>query len=457
MATSAADTLDMLVVGAGLAGLTVALTAASAGARVLVLEKQPKAGGSTIMSGGWFAFSGTDEQRARGVQDSDAAFVADMMIAGGGFPIAALLDAYVEAQHAAYGWLKSELGVHFDVLKISSGQSVPRSHHADIKALLAELAVRIDVLPNVEVRTSARVDRLLVDGGRVDGVMVTSHGTSYDVHARRGVVLASGGFSRSTELLALFTPEQLRAIPHGGKGNEGDGLKMGWRLGAGLRDVAFVSGTYGSHPETADEEHELLTAFYMGAVVVNRDGRRFIDESRTYKEIGARCLHQPDGLGFQIFDQTVRDLSQPGVPLSDIDALERKGHVHRAATLRELATTAGIDAETLIETIAEYNQTAGTPADAQGRTSLCNGTGQVTPLARPPFYAYPAKTLMTSTYGGLAVAPDGKVLDVDRAEISGLWAVGEVVGGFHGSSYVTGTALGKCAIFGRVVGHALAG
>jgi fumarate reductase flavoprotein subunit len=451
------DEVDVVVVGAGLAGLTTALTAGTAGAQVLVLEKQPTLGGSTLMSGGWFAFSNTEEQHAQGVNDSDADFVTDMMRAGDGFPVRGLLDAYADAQHGTYDWLRSEMGVRFDVLKISSGQSVPRSHHADIEALMAELEVRIASLPNVEIRTSTRVERLLTDGGRVDGVLFSNGADSYTVRARRGVVLASGGFSRSTELLALFAPAQLEAIPHGGKGNEGDGIKMAWRLGAGLRDVAFVSGTYGSHPETADDEHELLTAFYMGAVVVNSEGHRFIDESRTYKEIGATCLRQPGGLGFQIFDQAVRDMSQPGVPLSDIGALETKGHLHRADTLEALADVAGIDADVLVATVSDYNRTAGTDADALGRTSLCSGAGQVRPLSQPPFYAYPAKTLMTSTYGGLAVTREGRVHDIDGIEIPGLWAVGEVTGGFHGSSYVTGTALGKCAIFGRVVGRALTG
>jgi fumarate reductase flavoprotein subunit len=442
---------DVVVVGGGIAGLAAAGRATELGASVTIVEKADGVGGSTAMSGGWFAFSGTDEQAALGIEDDDASFVADMWAASAGHADPRLLDAYVDRQHAAYRWSK-DAGVTYDVVKISSGQSVARSHHTPIGAMIATLKEAALRGPGATLHPRTPMTRLVTDAddGVVAVTVVGDDGRPQDVRARHGVVLATGGFSRSRALLELFVPAQLAAIPHGGLGSTGDGLNAGRRIGADFRDTGFVSGTYGSHPETSDTEHELLTAFYLGAIVVNAAGERFADESRTYKEIGQLCLQQPGGLGVQVFDRVVREQSQPGVPLSDIDHLAAKGHVLEASSLGELADLAGIDADGLAATVDRYNAAVeGRSVDEQGRSALCNGVGDLTTISRPPFYAYPAKTLMTSTYAGLCVSPDAEVLDLDAEPIGGLYAAGEVVGGFHGSSYVTGTALAKGLIFGR--------
>ncbi|NLB47436.1 MAG: FAD-binding protein, partial [Microbacteriaceae bacterium] len=215
--------------------------------------------------------------------------------------------------------------------------------------------------------------------------------------------------------------------------------------------MGHLSRIYGSHHDTTADHHELLTAFYMGATIVNERGERFIDESDSYKTLGAACLQQPDGMGYQIFDADIRAQSQPGVPLSDIDHLEAKGRLFVAETLNELAELAGIDPRGLVDTVAAYNRVVdGEQGDSIGRTHLCNGVGELTRIDRAPFYAYPAKTLMTSTYAGLTVTPDAEVLRADGEVIAGLYAAGEVVGGFHGAAYMTGAALGKALIFGRV-------
>jgi hypothetical protein len=145
-------------------------------------------------------------------------------------------------------------------------------------------------------------------------------------------------------------------------GNTGDGLKMAWRLGAGMADMGYISGTYGSHPDTGMEFHELLTAYYMGAIIVNERGQRFVDESKSYKILGRECLKQPDGLGFEIFDRRMRAKSHP-VPLNDIEMLENIGHVFKAESLEELARVAGIDVEGLVNTVEHYN--AALPVDVR--------------------------------------------------------------------------------------------
>lgn len=441
---------DIVVVGAGIAGLVTALSAREAGLDTVLVEKQERIGGSSAMSGGFFAFSGTEEQRDQGITDSRALFRSDLVSLGGGAADERLIDAYLDAQNDAYEWLRAH-GVVFDAVEVSSGQSAARSHHADIRAVLAELADRF-VAAGGTLLTRHAARTLVVDGERVTGLIVAHGDEESTIDATGGVVLASGGFSRATDLLAIFAPDQRNAIPYGGPGNTGDGLRMAWRLGAGMADMGYVAGTYGSHPETGDEFHELLTAYYLGAIVVNTDGRRFVDESQSYKVLGRACLSQPEGLGFEVFDAAVRAKSHPGLPLKDMELLERQGHLHQADTLEELAAIAGIDPEGLIATVSAYNAAArGEEDDAWGRTSLVNGGGTMIPIEEAPFYAYPAKSLMTSTYAGITVTPRGEVTRIDGSVIPGLLAVGEVVGGFHGEAYMTGSSLGKGAVFGRII------
>lgn len=444
---------DVVVVGGGIAGFSAAVSAAEAGAEVVLLEKQPTPGGSTVMSGGFFAFTDTEEQRAHGVVDTPELLLHDLREVGEYRNDLGLLQAYVDRQGELYRWLRDK-GVTFPAVELSSGQSVARSHHTPPRELVAGLHAALTGTGRGSVLVDHRAVALERSGPRVVGVHVETPDGPRHFSARGGVVLASGGFSRSAELLEVFAPAQVGAIPYGGPGNTGDGLRMAWQLGAGFRDMGYVAGTYGSHPDTGLERHELLCAYYMGAIVVNSAGHRFVDESLSYKVLGDACLKQPGGLGFELFDARVRARSMPGVPLSDIDFLEEKGRLHRADTLVELAAKASIDPEALVDTVARYNAAVrGEEPDEFGRDGLCNHVGELVEVAEPPFYAYPAKTLMTSTYCGLTVTPRAEVLDVSGAVIDGLYAAGEVTGGFHGVAYMTGTSLGKGALFGRVAGQ----
>lgn len=449
-------THDLIVVGSGIAGQTAATTAAEAGMKVVLLEKTATLGGSSAMSGGWFAFSGTDEQAAEGIDDSPEMFLQDLLELGQHINDPALLRTYLAHQEPTYRWLKSH-GAVFREVEISSGQSARRSHNCAIQDVLALLHQDFTAAGG-ETKTNHRASRLVQDeSGRVVGVEIDTPDGKTLMTARAGVVLATGGFSRGTEMLKIFAPEQLASIPYGGKGNTGDGLRMAWKLGAGMADMSFVSGTFGSHPDTGEEFHELLTAYYMGAIIINKNGRRFVDESLDYKTLGRVVLDQPEGLGFEIFDAQVRAKSHRGIPLKDIDTLEDIGHVHRADTLEELASIIEVDPATLTETVARYNAAvAGELPDDVGRDSLCNGVGDLLPIDTSPFYAYPAKSLMTTTYCGLTISPHGEVIDVEGDIIEGLYAIGEVTGGFHGAAYMTGSSLGKGAVYGHLVATMLA-
>ncbi|QIG39779.1 FAD-dependent oxidoreductase [Microbacterium sp. 4R-513] len=450
MKNAEARGFDAIVVGAGLAGLAATRRLAGSGLRVALLEKRDRIGGSSAMSGGWFALSGTPLQRSQRVDDSEAVFLADMLATGGGFADESLLRALVARQALALEAI-DRADAWTDELKISAGMTVARAHLVRMPDLLGHLQ-REAVAAGAVVLVDQPGEGLVFDGTRVVGIR--SGGAV--LAAEAGVVLTTGGFSRSRELLELFVPDQAAAMPYGGVGNTGDGIRMAWMLGAGLADIGHVTGTYGQHAETTDDEHELLTANYLGGILVNAHGERFADESESYKVLGSAVLDQPRRMAFQIFDARVRALSRPGVPLSDMDRIEELGHLHSAPTVAALAHALGIPADALEQTIARYNDAAiGRREDDFGRTGLVNGVGALLPVEIGPFYAYPAVTAMTSTYGGLSVEPDTAVKRVDGSRIERLYAAGEVAGGFHGASYMTGTALTKALVFGCEAAEAI--
>jgi fumarate reductase flavoprotein subunit len=443
---------EVVVVGGGLAGLSAAYRLARRGTRVLLIEKHAELGGSSAMSGGWFALSDTALQRRNAVVDSDEAFLHDMIESGGGYADEALLQRLLMVQAGALDVIE-RAGAWTAELKISAGMTVPRAHLIDIRRLLAYLE-EASVAAGARIQRSHPAQELIWDGERVRGI----RSPRGDVEAERGVVLTSGGFSRSRALVELFVPHQAAAMPYGGVANTGDGLRMAWTLGAGVADVGHVAATYGQHAETGDDEHELLTANYLGAILVNMGGRRFTDESASYKNLGSAVLAQPQHVAHQVFDAVVRARSKPGVPLSDMDRIEELGHLTRADTLDELAASLRVDAGELAASVRDYNAVvAGERADEFGRTGLVNGIGELVPLAKPPFYAYSAIPAMTSTYGGITVSPRGQARRMDGSTIAGLFAAGEVVGGYHGSSYMTGMALTKALACGLDAADALAG
>lgn len=451
--TANRNVLDVVVIGGGIAGLSAALSAAESGAETVLLEKQSLLGGSTAMSGGLFAFADTDEQQEMGISDSPRRLQQDLIDAGGARNDVQLVQAYASGQADVRLWMKAK-GVTFDAVKVGAGQSVARSHHTRIRELLNTFRTAFLDTGRGRILSQHRAVRLERDGSRVAVVVAETPDGRAQFAVRGGVVIATGGFSRSRELLETFVPGQAGALPYGGLGNTGDGLKMAWRLGAGFRGMGYVTGTYGSHPETGPEESELLCSFYMGGIIVNIGGQRFVDESLSYKAIGDVCLRQAEGLGFQVFDAQVRAKSVPGVALSDIDFLEDKGRLFIADTLEELAAAAGIDGPELVKTIERYNENVRRGlVDEFGRDSLCNHVGERLQITEPPFYAYPAKTLMTSTMCGLTITPKAEVLDVDGDVIEGLYAAGEVAGAFHGQTPMTGASLGMGVLFGRTAGR----
>jgi len=330
---------------------------------------------------------------------------------------------------------------------------VPRSHTTSSPQVFAALGEHVAAAKNISVMMNTPAQRLVRDsaGGRVSGVIARQGAKVIAIGARHGVIVTAGGFSRNRRLIECFAPLQIDVNTVCGAGCSGDGLLMAWQLGAGLRDMAYVKSTFGNHPDAGSVRHRVLFPVYRGAIAVNRQGRRFVNESSNYKMLGDACLQQTDGIAFQIFDQTVMDKSSPGVVTFDFGEALESGFLLKAATLAELAAKIGLDANALTETVNRYNDAIrhGQP-DELGRTALTNTFGTLVRLERPPYYAYPSVNVMLGTYCGITIDAAARVVDVFDAPIEALYAAGEVHGGFHGAAYMTGSGLGKAAIFGRL-------
>lgn len=447
---------DVVVVGGGLAGHCAALEAVAGGATCLLLEKQSEIGGSTVLSGGFFALAGTDEQAELGIEDSPELLLADLWKVSGERADHLLLRTYADEQLSLYQWLTVR-GATFSEPVSSSGQSVARSHRTDPRQLLDGLANEAR-REGVGTRTDVRVTRLLRDAeqSRVTGCRAVVGGAEVDVTARRAVVLCTGGFVHGADLLDVFAPQQRESLAIGGAGNVGDGLRMAWALGADVRDMGYVKGTFGTHPRaTTPSHHEILLTFYKGAIVVNAEGERFVDESISYKDIGEACRIQPQSRAVQVFDAEVAAACNKGIPLFDVRDALRKGLLVVSDDLEDLARQVSVDPDGLRRNVERYNDDVRHRQvdSVLGRSSLCHGAGALVEICTPPFYAYPSATALLATYCGVRVSADTQVVDVWNAAIPGLFAAGEIVGGFHGAAYMTGSSLGKAALFGRIAGR----
>ncbi len=452
--------VDVIVLGAGLAGQCAALSAAEAGAEVLLLEKTSEFGGSSKLSAGSFAFAQTEDQRALGIEDSLEKLEGDIFSASMNLADPDLVRLYVQGQADAYAWLKQH-GVVFHKIALSSNMSVPRTHPTDPRQLVSALQDCIRREKRITYLDGTPAEKLLRDEqGLCNGVIAAGKA----IHAR-AVVLACGGFSRNSRLISQFAPRMSKALPAGGGGNVGDGVLMGWSMGADLIDMPFVNGTFGMvlnrYPEiTADPRDEplLRLAIYKGAIAVNLAGKRFANESISYKSLGEICLDQPKAVGFQIFDQKIMDESEPVPTSHDLLGAYEKGVVRKAETIPELAGLLGLDGDELQRTVDRYNDGVAKGKEAEfGRSALSKDFGAMVRLDKPPFYGFACTTAVLATYCGLRVNTAMQVLDVYGQVIPRLYAAGELTGGFHGAGYMSGTALGKSAIFGRIAGREAAG
>jgi fumarate reductase flavoprotein subunit len=445
------EQVDVVIVGAGDAGLAAVIESVDAGATAIVFEKLGSVRStSSAMSRGTFAFAGTDLQQCRGVQDSNDLFFKDIMNAGKWTNYEPLVKVFLKEQLESYNWLTA-LGVKWVTLKATGGGSVPRGHSTDPVQhvrILQEAAEK----KRAKILFRTRVTELLTDQDkRVIGVCAQSEGQALRVKARKGVVLATGGFGFDTKRMAAIDPRLATIKVVVSPGHTGDGHRMAETLGASFRHMEqhYVQTTIGIHASTGSYKTNLL-AYWEGAIVINKRGNRFVNESVENRSIGAATLNQPDQIAYEIFDQKVFDrMQRVGTGIGD--AIIKR--MVKALTIDDLASTIGVPPQVLKKTIDRYNNGVDKGEDPDfGRTHLVKGVGAMIAIDTPPFYAYETSPWLPGTYGGVAVDENMHVLTNDGI-IPGLYGAGEIVGGFHGAGYHGGTALSKAVVFGRIAGR----
>jgi glycine/D-amino acid oxidase-like deaminating enzyme len=491
--------VDVLVIGAGGSGMSAAISAATSGASVLVLEKRPKAGGSTAMSVGSFTAANTSYQYRAGVNDGIEEFVRDMAVANGPREAdenTALRRLLAEYAGPTVEWLSS-IGVQFLGPTPEPPYDKPRMHNvvpnsrAYAVALLRECRRR-----GVEVRTGVRVRTLLRN---VAGEVVGARAGDVDHLARRGVVLATGDYSASTEFKARYVSEAAARVPPVNPYNTGDGFRLGTEVGAvmvqmdrlyeGLR--FFPSRRpdpikiLPAHPVVsrvmrfvAEHVPRLLTLvargaltswvapnntmYQAGAILVGPGGRRIANEDTD--SAMARAVAADDAnTAYMIFDHQVATLFSawphpvstfPGVAYAYVEDYRRfrPDVYHCADTLPGLAASIGVDPHQLQRTVDRWNTDVAGGADSEfGRERLGHG------VRTGPFYALgPLGAFVTLTDGGLAVDDRLRVTDSSGAAVPGLWAAGST--GQGGLQLVNhGLHIGWAMVSGRLAGrHAAA-
>ena len=444
-------TCDIIVVGAGGAGLSAAVAAAeTAGSlKIIVLEKQHIIGGNTNSSTGGINAVETDIQKGLGIEDSKQLFYDDIMKGGKYENIPSLVENLVEHAPVTISWLTG-LGADLSDVGLMGGSSVKRTHRPKggtaIGPHLMKVLNNATTNKNIEIRTSNKVTGLLsaVDGS-VTGVKVqNANGSTYSLTAK-AVIIATGGFGANLEMVTNLQPSLKGFATLNHSGATGDAF--GWMTAIGGATVQMANIQI--HPTAEATNHILITEAVRGngAILVNHEGKRFCNEMDTRDVVSAAILKQTKGKVFLIFDQGVRK------SLASIETYANQHLLKEGATVAELAKVIGIPAADLETTLNSYNAQQKAGIDETFGRSAAQMTAA---LETAPYYAVCVTPAIHHTMGGLSVNTDTQVLRADGTPIPGLYAAGEVTGGLHGANRLGGNGVADIVVNGRLAGIAAA-
>ncbi len=437
---------DIVVVGAGGAGLSAALAAAQSNtaARIIVLEKQGIIGGNTNYSTGGINAAETDFQKALGIEDSKQLFFDDIMRGGKNINIPSLVWNFVNNAPITITWLTT-LGADLSDVGLMGGSSVKRTHRPQGGAAIGPHLIKVlkeaTSQQNIEIRTSNKVVGLLSSGDAVTGVKVeNADGSTYSIRSK-AVVLATGGFGANLEMVTQLQPayKGLATLNH--PGATGDAFEWVKPFGGATIQMQYIQ----IHPTAEATNHILISEAVRGngAILVNHDGQRFVNEMNTRDVVSAAIFEQPSGEAFLIFDQTIRK------SLASIETYANQHLLIEGSTLSELALNAGLPSQPLIDAIAHYNDGCNAGVDQDfGRKDLSTTSC----IETAPFYAVRVSPAIHHTMGGLSVNTDTQVLKADGTPIIGLYAAGEVTGGLHGANRLGGNGVADIVVNGRLAG-----
>ena len=432
---------EIVIIGAGGAGMTAAIMLQQAGKDFVILEKMPYVGGNTTKATGGMNASETHYQKEQGIEDSNALFAADTMKGGHALNDSSLVAVMANSSAGAIDWLDT-IGAELPKISFSGGASVNRIHApADGSGVGAYLVDRFSAKLNelgVEVMLETAATELLADAdGKITGVKAEGPDAVYTINAK-AVILASGGFGANEEMYTTYRPDLKGTVTTNAPGATGDGIVMAQALGADLVDIEQIQ----LHPTVEQTTSILITESVRGdgAILVNQSGVRFTNELLTRDAVSAAELAQEGSYAYIIFDQKLRD------NLKAIEKYVKSGITVQADTIEGLAEQLNIDSATLATTLADWNEIVKNKRDTQfGRT-----TGMNEDLTTPPYYAIKIAPGIHHTMGGVKINTAAEVINTDGAAIPGLFAAGEVCGGVHGGNRLGGNAVADIVIFGRI-------
>ena len=487
-------TADIVVIGAGGAGMTAALTAADAGKSVLVLESQPAVGGNSVKSTGGMNAAKTAYQDANtfdeaagiektlksaeayadneaitalaakvkeqweawqaapeGYFDSTELFALDTLIGGKGLNDPALVETLVNNSAAAIDYLDS-IGIHLNNVAAFGGASVKRIHRPvnDEGKTVSVGAYTVPLLEKacqendkIALLTDVTATKLLTTDGAVTGVEAQGKAGNKITVEAKAVILATGGFGANLDMVVQYKPSLAGFMTTNAAGIQGQGILMATEIGAATVDMEQIQ----IHPTVQADTASLITEGLRGdgAILVNANGERFIDEVGTRDVVSAAEIAQPDSFSWLVVDQKMVDAS------SVIQGYINRGLMLQGDSYEALAEALGIPADAFAATMEKWNGYVADKNDPDfGRTSFAQ------PLDTAPFYAVKVTAGIHHTMGGLKIDAQTHVLNTEGEIIPGLYAAGEVTGGVHGANRLGGNAVADFVVFGRIAGQTAA-
>ena len=432
---------DIVIVGAGGAGMTAAINAAQAGKNVILLEKMPYAGGNTTKATGGMNAAETHYQKEQGIEDTVEQFVEDTMEGGHQLNDRDLVTKMAEDSAEGIDWLDS-IGAPLPKISFSGGATNQRIHAPEDGSgvgayLVTALLKKMSEYDNIKVMYNTAATKLLSEDGTVNGVLAEGQDADYTIHAK-AVILATGGFGNNEDMIVKYREDLKGTVNTSAPGIMGDGIVMAQEVGADLVDIEQIQ----LHPTVEQKTSMLITESVRGdgAILVNQDGKRFTNELLTRDVVSAAELEQPGSYAYIIFDQKLRD------GLKAIEKYVSTGITVQGDTIEDLAAQIEVDPATLAETLKNWNQYV---AD-QNDPDFGRDTGMDNDLSTAPYYAIKIAPGIHHTMGGVHIDTDAEVIDTNGNEIPGLFAAGEVCGGVHGGNRLGGNAVADIVVFGRI-------
>ena len=462
---------DVIVVGAGIAGLAAALEASAAGARVIVIEANSVGGGHAVKAGG-FALVNTALQRAKGINDSPDLALQDLY-RWGEDPDPHWARKYVdESSTQVYDWL-TNLGVQFNNIIDTPEDSVPRFHFTRGTAVNVIVPMLRKALqdPNIRFVWNTRVTEFVKINGSIKGVLSANERTGFKAEWRApATILTTGGFESNLAMVRENWPagQTLPKPLYSGAGYfaTGDGYRLVQFAGGKLRNMDRQEIFYSGIPDPrAPDGERALYAENPAAVWLGANGRRFINENADNRTL-AEAIDQMKPMNYWLlFDKrgsrrlNIRDVSVQEAALLREDILANSKITASGWTIDELAIKAGLPAYTLRTTVEAWNRMVELGEDYQfGRFDKTNRTATIGFISEPPYYALRVYPLTRKSMGGPVININAQVMDTRDLAIPGLYAAGELTGvaGINGKHGGSGTFLGPSVLTGRVAGKAAA-